>query len=318
MGGNADQAASLRKQLRVLKISLAAAIAVCAILAGYLGYAHVLLEDAPVSSVFIDPASPNSKLVEKVIQPLRYSGYEDLIQPDVSLDMDFKEGLWVLRNIRQFDEQGNLILDRGRYGICGDLAAYTYRQILPHFPPEKYRIQFAKVTESSFFQEDTGSFHYILRIVDLEAGRADEDEYRKVYLLDPALRRYGPPEYFDSYKLLALVPPKDFLNQLDRAYYSRVDMGPPILINRNVIASLFVVREGGKFDRDNYAVVLAATRRYHFARKDLFVIRKRDGKLTMEEKDNRIIQLIQRRRYEQLKKSLLRLHAGFERAQMHK
>lgn len=281
-----------------------------------LGRAHVALNDSSAATIFIQATAPHSGIVEKVIQPLRYSGYPDFIRPEVSLDMDFEGGKWALLNIHRFDPQGNLLLNEGRYGICGDLAIYTYQKILPHFPPEKYRIEFAKVVESSFFQEATGGFHFVLRIVDLEAGRTAEGEYRKVYILDPALRRYGSPEYFDSYKPIGPAPLLDSLEARERHSYFAVDTGPPILVNRNVILSLYVVREEGRFDPDHYAVVLAATRRYHFVQKDLFVIRKRGGKLTVEEKDSPIKKLIQRRPYDQLKKSLLRLHAEFERARL--
>src|SRR3989338_262689 len=99
----------------------------------------------------IQKDAPNSKLAENIIRPLRYSGLPDFLRPEVSLEMDFSNKTWTLHELHRFDAQGNIILSEGRYGICGDLAAYTYQKQKPNFPGDQYRIEFIQAVESSYF-----------------------------------------------------------------------------------------------------------------------------------------------------------------------
>ncbi|OGW91432.1 MAG: hypothetical protein A3D28_00440 [Omnitrophica bacterium RIFCSPHIGHO2_02_FULL_63_14] len=296
--------------MRLLQISLTAAVIGCLVLGGFLVRAYLSFDAGPSRAAFVLSSAPNSKIVEKIIDPLRYSGYQDFIRPEVSLDIDFKEGVWTLRNIHRFDEQGNVVLNQGRYGVCEDLVAYTYQRVLPHFPAGQYRIRFAEAVESSFFQDASGGSHIILLIADLEAERSGA---KKVYILDPSLRRYGTPDYFDNYRIVGPAPILDFINARERDSVFQVNHGPPIVINRNAIVNLYVGEEDGKFDRDNYYIRLALTRRYQFARKPLFTIRKRAGRVTVEEENAHKRPLIGLKKYKQLKGSVIRLHEDFGR-----
>lgn len=226
-------------------------------------------------SLKVQADAPHADFVREALKPLRYTGLPDFLRSDVSVSIDFQARAWSLRNIHRFDENGRVILNEGRYGVCGDLAAYAYQKIKPVFG-SGYKIEFLKVADSSFFKPGAGS-HIILRIIDLQAGSEGSD-YRKVYLLDPALRRYGVPELFPDYW------PEQTLSELPFAVQKNPDEtfvlgeGPPILINRNAFVMLQIKAVDGKFDRDNFRFVLAMKRRYEYSSESLFEIGKKDGR----------------------------------------
>lgn len=300
----------LRGSLRRWRFTAVAAAVLCAALGVSIGERRA--ETAAPTSSYIQTDAPNSRIVEKVIEPLVYSGYQDFMRPDVSLEMDFLHARWTLKNVHRFDAAGNVVLNEGRYGVCEDLAAYTYQKILPHFPPERYRIEFLEVVESSFFQNETGSRHVILRIADLSAGRTDSGEFKKVYVLDPSLRRYGSPDYFENYRPTGSAPIVPFLQARQTDSTFGIDQGPPILINRRAIVNLFVMAEDGRFDRDHFRILLTATRRYNFVRKNLFVIRRSGGRTFYEESDSSVKKVIGKKEYGRLKSTVERLYKDLE------
>lgn len=255
----------------------------------------------------IQEDAPNSELIRNIIRPLRYSGLPDLLRPEVSLAMDFPNKTWTLHELHRFDAQGNIILNEGKYGVCGDLAAYVYQKIKPYFPGDRYNIEFIQAAESSYFQGEAGGVHIIMRIIDLAAGKTG-DRYNKVYVLDPSLRRYGNPEYFADYRAIDNFAMLEFLKSQRRYQTFRLNKGTPVIINRKAIVSLYVVHEDGKFDPDNFGIMLSATPRYQFAGKMLFGIHKKDGKVTYEEKDYPIASVMKVNDYRNLKKRLINLY----------
>jgi len=98
----------------------------------------------------IEKGVPYYEEVKKIIEPLRYSGFNALMMPDVKVSIDFTGKQWTLHNIHRFDKNGKVMLSDGRYGICGELAAYVYEKIRLIFPAE-YDIKFVSLSESGYF-----------------------------------------------------------------------------------------------------------------------------------------------------------------------
>lgn len=259
----------------------------------------------------IQKDAPHSELVKNLIRPLRYSGLPDLLRPEVSLKMDFQNKTWSLHDLHRFDAQGNVILNEDKYGVCGDLAAYTYQKIKPYFPGDRYHIEFIQAVESTYFQEGSGGVHIIMRIIDLAAGKTG-DRYNKVYVLDPALRRYGSPEYFADYKAVDNFKMLEFLKSQRRHQTFKLSRGTPVIINRRAFVSLYVVHEDGKFDPDNFMIMLSATPRYQYAGNMLFGIRKSNGKVTYEEKDYPVADIMKVKDYRKLKERVISLYQRME------
>ena len=109
--------------------------------------------------------APYYKEIMDIIRPLDYSVIPSLVlQSNIKLSIDFTNKTWSLLNFHQFDSNGNIILDYGRYGLCGELASYTYNRI-KYFFNDRYVIKFAQVSESGFFLTPNSS-HAVLIIYD--------------------------------------------------------------------------------------------------------------------------------------------------------
>ncbi|MBI4412060.1 MAG: hypothetical protein HY541_06220 [Deltaproteobacteria bacterium] len=252
--------------------------------------------------MIVQESAPHSGFVKKIIEPLRYSGLPGLLRPDVSLEIDFQNKTWKLKNIHDFDANGNLLLTDGRYGICGDLAAYVYQKIRPVFG-ERYLIEFMRVFDSNFFKSGDG-FHIILRIVDMESGMQGT-RYKKTFLLDPSFRRYGEPNLFPDYR------PKEeqfdhlpFLVEKNPDDTFKVGLGVPILINRNAVIMLWVAEREGVFDQDNFRVVLSLQKIHEYRSVHLLIMEKREGNDFTWEAENVYKGFLKKSTYEQLKKRI--------------
>src|SRR6185437_8555477 len=125
----------------------------------------------------IDPNSPHAAEIAETVQPLHYTFMHTLLQPDVHLSLDFKDGLWRLSNIHYFDSSGRVMLGDGHTGLCGDLTAYTYQKIKPIFE-SRYTIRFVRAAEANYFPSPL-NVHYVLSIMDTAASP------QIVYILDP-------------------------------------------------------------------------------------------------------------------------------------
>lgn len=266
--------AGLLKKLRFYRLlSAALFVAVAA-----LSFHHV--EDRLTRAASFNPRlsvqedAPHSEFVSELIRPLRYSGLPDLMRGDVRLDVDFANASWALRNIHQLDREGNVVLTDGRYGVCGDLSAYVYQKIKPVFG-DRFKIEFMEVSDSTFFKPGGGS-HIILRIVDL-AGGMEGGNYKSVYILDPALRRYGVPDRFPDYWPERSWPSLPFLEEKSLDETFELNQGPPILINRNAFVTLGLEAQDGKFDPDNYRLVVSLKRRYQYRSETIYEIGKKEG-----------------------------------------
>jgi len=247
----------------------------------------------------ISPPTKNIPMYDQImsiVEPLQYSGLQALLRDDVSLQIDFDKPAWHLKNIHRFDHEGNILLDENRYGLCGELASYTYTKIAPLLSP-LYNIQFSQVAESGFFLQPKAS-HIILLI-------QDKSDPSKIFLLDPSLANYGLIDNFDNYLFYGNRDNLEFVKEQEKDVTFPVDGGTPIFIQNNDILLLTVEAPEGKFDKENFAIAITATQRFKYSGRYVLIVRKTQGKIEFFENPYLAKQLFSPENYQALKNKIL-------------
>ena len=211
-------------------------------------------------------APPMYEAIMKIMQPLEYSGVPAMTKPGVSLDLDFEKRSWTLHNIHQYDPQGAVKLEQGRYGLCAELATYLFEKIRPVLN-DRYDIKFAMVSESDFFSEGRAN-HIVLLILD----KSDQE----VYLADPSFHVYARTKDLAGYRVLNVQDTLSFVKDKSADVSFSADQAIPLYIKGDFLLSFSVTSVDGKFDRDNFIFVISAIRRLKFAGRDIVVIGRRN------------------------------------------
>lgn len=252
------------------------------------------------SSIIENPSVPNKKIpmyneIMSIIDPLQYSGLQALLRSDVSLQIDFTTRLWRLTNIHHFDQEGNIILDENRYGLCGELAAFVYPKIKSILGP-LYSIDFARVAESGFFLQPQSS-HIALQIKNKATSEA--------FLIDPSFHRYSPLSACGNYLFYGYQDSLSFVTNQIKDLEFEVNTGIPIFIHKDMLLFLIVETSEGRFDEQNFVIAVAATRRYQYAGRYILLITRKEGKISVLENTNLIKQLFKKEVYEALYQKIL-------------
>jgi hypothetical protein len=201
----------------------------------------------------VDSHAPGAAQISAIIRPLRYSGIAALGHPDVRLGIDVRNRQWVMHNIRSFDGEGNIVLDAGRYGVCGELAAFVLPKVKKVLGL-KYAVQVIKASDSNYFPEGNG-VHFVVLITDLE-------QPKRTYILDPSFRRYGPAYRFKNYSFFAEV--QSFMRTNNRDMRNGAGAGVPLIIQKGHVLILGLDPIDGRFDLDNHAVMLTLLRKNEY------------------------------------------------------
>ena len=239
---------------------------------------------------------PYQNEIKKIIGQLGYSGVEDFMRPEVSLTVDFASRTWSMRNIHSFDDAGNITLAKGRFGLCGDLAAHTYQK-LKSVLPDTYRVEFVRASQSGYFLGPDAS-HIILFI--FKPRMFGED----LYILDPAFRKYGSEDAFDDYLFLERMNQLRFVVDRNPDESFKAGRAMPLVIKKDFLISVLVDEQEGRFDRDNFILTLAATRRFKFAGRYILAFRKVNGQTDIMENTYLAHRLLSKDEYAALKKRL--------------
>jgi hypothetical protein len=239
---------------------------------------------------------PYYRQVMAVIQPLSYSGFQALVRPEVSLDIDFANNAYAIHNIHRFDKSGGIILDEGRYGLCGELASYVFRRVRPILP-ERYKINFVRVAESGFFANPQ-STHIVLLVTDTQSVPL------KRYFIDPSFQRYGSIEGYDNYLFIETLDQLEFEKDQFSDVTFAINDGTPILIKDNYMIDLTIGNVNGKFDKDNFIIALGVQERYKFISHYLFGLIKDNGRVKELENKALAMKVLDINKYEKLKNKL--------------
>lgn len=239
---------------------------------------------------------PCYQQVMDVIHPLIYSGFQALVRPDVDLQVDFANNVYTIRNLHRFNESGEIILENGRFGLCGELASYVFHRVRPILP-ERYKINFVRVAESGFFANPQ-STHIVLLVTDTQSDSA------KRYFIDPSFQRYGSVENYDNYLFIETLDELAFEKDKFTDVTFAINGGTPILIKDDYMIDLKIGRVNGKFDKDNYIMALGVQERYKFTSHFIFALIKDNGMVQEVENNAMAIRIMDIKKYEQLKKKL--------------
>lgn len=257
-------------------------------------------EDTDIINIKND--APYCVEVKEIIKPLRYSGLSNLLLPDVKITINFIARTWSLLNIHRFDKEGKVALAEGRFGLCGDLAAYVYDKIRPLFGRE-YDIDFIRVAESGYFLDPRAS--HIALLITRQSFFGSE-----LYLLDPSFYRYGKESDFDEYLFFDKMQELAFVKNQTKDEIFNVGAITPILIRKEYIVGLIVDEQAGKFDKDNFIVAITATRRFKYSGRALLTLRKIDGRDEMQENTYLAGIILGSETYNKLRERLQQLYSG--------
>jgi hypothetical protein len=217
---------------------------------------------------------PHYQEVMRIIEPLEYSGLRIFVQKEVSLIMDFEKKTFTLNNVHKFTPDGKIVLENGRYGLCGELSTYVYQQIKPVFAGE-YSIDFVRVLESGYFFTPQSS-HTIL----LLSKRNEVRSLNTELVIDASFHRYGKLDDFDNYLFVEVMDSRDFEREKFTNITGSVNSGVPILIKNDQIVVLSFEDVEGIFDRENFSISLITKNKNKFATNNLlFMLSKQGGKV---------------------------------------
>jgi hypothetical protein len=244
--------------------------------------------------------APYNKEITRIMRDLHYSGKEMFSRPDVSLAINTPERLWILRNAYDYNEQGEVLLENGKYGTCGELSAYLAYKIRPMLGNE-YHIRFVRTAYSAYFLGDFAS-HTVLKIYPKNLSMSDY-----VYIADPSFRRYGPISDFEDYFFYEEADKPAFAVSRDKNLVLPANQTIPLFVKGNYLIGFVVEDAMGVFDKDNFAVALVATRKYRYAGRYLFALRRYNGKEQHQENLALAKEILPEREYDVLKKRLIEL-----------
>lgn len=212
------------------------------------------------------PPPPYYDAIMKIMEPLQYSGVPVMVKPEVTLKINFNKWIWILRNIHDYDDQGRIILEEGRYGLCAELATYLFERIKPLLDG-RYEVKFAKVTEAGFFST-AASNHIVLILLDKSE--------KQIYLIDPSFHKYARMKDLSEYQVLTVQDTLSFIKDKSHDLSFGANQSIPLYIKNDFLLSFSVTSVDAKFDKDNFIFVISANRRYKFAGRDIVVIGRRN------------------------------------------
>ena len=215
------------------------------------------------------PQPPFYDAIMKIITPLEYSGVPVMVKPQVALSLDFDKRIWTLKNIHEYDSQGSVILEQGRYGLCAELATYVFEKIKPLLDG-RYEVKFAMVAESGFFAAGQSN-HIVLLLVD----RSDS----QMYLIDPSFHKYARLKDLPEYHVVNVQDTLSFVKDKSPDFSFGVDQAIPLYIKNDFLLSFAVTSVDGKFDRENFIFVISANRQYKFGGRDIVFIGRHNKEL---------------------------------------
>jgi len=240
---------------------------------------------------------PHKEEVYKVINPLRYSGIQMFSSKDVYLTLDFEKELWILHNVHKFDDNGELVLNEGKYGTCGELAAYTADKLGPVFKDD-YKIDFLMASQSGYFLAPKAS-HIVLRITSRLDGR-------QVYILDPSFRRYGEFKDFDDYLFFKELPQLNFMENKESDTVQQFNTAIPLLIRGEYLLGFVVEHTDRQLDQKNFVMALTLNKKYNYSGRYLFALRYAEGDTQVFENKRLALEALSEKEWDTLKEEITR------------
>jgi len=304
LSSHAPSQTELRRTLlffQVLSLALALALGYHVFRSRQMSARPIPNDDEPT---WVDPSAPYASDVKKIIDPLGYSFLPILSRSDVQLRPDFKNEIWILTHIHLFDQKGQVALQDDRYGLCGDLAAYAYQKVEPLLR-DHYTVRYVRAAESHYFPAPLNT-HYVLSVI-------DQKDPRRVFILDPTFKRYGPLDQFDEYLFFEHLSSLRFMARQERDNIEIVNRAIPVLISRTIKLSLIVLIENGQFNEKNFSVGILATHKNTYMPRTIYRTGVSDGKRFEKESAEDVSKLPATEDYTTLKRRVNELTEDFLR-----
>ena len=249
--------------------------------------------------------APQRELVQSILRDLRYDGVSIVMKPDFRIKINLKDQTWTVYGVHRYGPDGRVMLEDGRYGICGDLSAHVFDRLRPKLDPS-YGIEFVRVAESQFFPASL-SAHYVLRIL-----QPQPEGPPQTYILDPSFHRYGPMSDFEDYLFYEPLNELEFVRHKSASEMMPIGSGMPIILHSKVLLGIVIGREGDQFDKDHYRLSLVATFRYRYAGRRLLSIRRTGDHTEVFENKETIRKALPLSEYEPLRRRLLEIFQSME------
>jgi len=281
-----------KKERFLISVSIILSLIIIALIIYSHQQSHKNKEEYPEQKQAV--IAPYPEKVHAIIEKLKYSGIEMFVRDDVTLNLDFKNNLWTLNNLHRFDQAGNLILENGTNGTCGELAAYAYEKIKPLFG-DRYEIKFVKSAQSGFFLSSRDS-HITLYIKEKSSNPSSE----KVFIIDPSFHRYGHISEFEDYLFTDSMESLPFIEKKETSADIQIHSALPLFIGGDYLLGFAVERNNGVFDKQNFILALILTKKYKFSGRYLFAIRNNNGKAEKFENRMLIKHVLSKKEYEGL------------------
>jgi len=231
----------------------------------------------------------------RIIDSLEYSGFQVLIKPEVTLSIDFEKKTWTLHKVHHYDSKGEILLEQGRYGLCAELATYLYER-LGVFLSKQYDVKFAMTTEEGFFPTYQSN-HIILLMHDRLT--------QNMYLMDPSFHKYEDVRHSKGYQIMGVQDALAFVREKSQDVSFRVDEAMPLFIKDEVLASFTVTSADGKFDKNNYLLLVSVSRRNKIEGLNIVMVGKYDNKIESYEGKDYLESLLNRQDIDNLHKKLI-------------
>jgi hypothetical protein len=203
-----------------------------------------------------------------IINSLEYSGFAVLTKPEITLSIDFEKQSWMLHNIHQYDEQGGILLEEGKYGLCAELSTYLYQKLQSIVDDKKYVVRLAMATEAGFFP--TSQSNHIVLLMHDKATHG-------IYLIDPSYHKYGRISDFKEYQILGIEDTLTFMKDKSHDVSFKVNQAMPLFIKDDLLLSLSVTSVDGKFDKNNFLIVVTANKREKVSGLNIVIVGKYNG-----------------------------------------
>jgi hypothetical protein len=258
-------------------------------------YILLLLFFPPPVSGEEEAPLPYSNEITGIINSIEYSGFAVLTKPEITLSIDFNKQSWTLHNIHQYDTQGGIILEQGRYGLCAELSTYLYQKLQPMIDSRRFGIKLAMATESGFFPT-AQSNHIVLLMYDKIT--------KNTYLIDPSYHKYGNIKDLNEYQILALQDALTFMKDRSPDVSFLVNQAMPLFIKDDLLLSLSATTVDAKFDKDNFLLVVTANKRNKIAGLNIVVVGKYNGKVESFESSDFLAQVLEPQEIDRLHNKL--------------
>ena len=225
--------------------------------------------------------------VRNFLYSLNYSALPDLVRPGTYISLDFDNEFWRLNNIFAYTKKGELVNVESKTGVCTELCQATYEFVEPLFGDD-YEVSFLKGNENVFFSAEAGvgPTHYVVKV----KPKGNFWQSQKSLLIDPSYKIYDYLEDVEGYTFSEEMDSIDVFGDYSQDITMPVGVNYPLLFleDKEYMLSLAVKKVDDSYNKDNYGLVVFATKKGLLKSSPLIVFMIRDGEFSAS-KDGALI-----------------------------